>query len=110
MTKVVLKNNGTLDKYIGDAIMAIYNAPLDVTDHPEKACRTALEMMEELKVVDDRFKAKGMPSIDIGIGINTGHAVVGNMGADMRFDYTAIGDTVNLASRLEGRTNITALI
>ena len=103
MTKVVLKNNGTLDKYIGDAIMAIYNAPLDVTDHPEKACRTALEMMEELKVVDDRFKAKGMPSIDIGIGINTGHAVVGNMGADMRFDYTAIGDTVNLASRLEGQ-------
>ncbi|TAL27449.1 MAG: adenylate/guanylate cyclase domain-containing protein, partial [Nitrospirae bacterium] len=103
MTKVVLKNNGTLDKYIGDAIMAIYNAPLDVTDHPEKACRTALEMMAELKEVDARFKAKGMPSIDIGIGINTGHAVVGNMGADMRFDYTAIGDTVNLASRLEGQ-------
>jgi len=103
MTKVVLKNDGTLDKYIGDAIMAIYNAPLDVIDHPEKACRTAIEMIGELKKVNNNFKEKGLPPIDIGIGINTGYAVVGNMGADMRFDYTAIGDTVNLASRLEGQ-------
>lgn len=103
MTKVVLKNNGTLDKYIGDAIMAIYNAPLDVENHPEKACKTAIEMMAELSEVNNNFKEKGLPSIDIGIGINTGYAVVGNMGADMRFDYTAIGDTVNLASRLEGQ-------
>ncbi len=103
MTKVVLKNNGTLDKYIGDAIMAIYNAPLDIIDHPVKACQTAIEMLKELKEVNSRFKEKGLPFIDIGIGINTGYAVVGNMGADMRFDYTAIGDTVNLASRLEGQ-------
>lgn len=103
MTKVVLKNKGTLDKYIGDAIMAIYNAPLDVIDHPEKACQTAIEMMMELKDINNGFKEKGLPFIDIGIGINTGYAVVGNMGADMRFDYTAIGDTVNLASRLEGQ-------
>lgn len=103
MTRVVLKNKGTLDKYIGDAIMAIFNAPLDVADHPEKACKSAIEMMVELEKIDGAFKAKGMPAIDIGIGINTGYAVVGNMGADMRFDYTAIGDTVNLASRLEGQ-------
>ncbi|MBI4690425.1 MAG: adenylate/guanylate cyclase domain-containing protein [Nitrospirae bacterium] len=103
MTKVVLQNRGTLDKYIGDAIMAIYNAPLNVADHPEKACKTAVEMIRELEKVNAHFKDKGMPPIDIGIGINTGYAVVGNMGADMRFDYTAIGDTVNLASRLEGQ-------
>lgn len=103
MTEVVLKNNGTLDKYIGDAVMAIYNAPLNVTDHPEKACRTAIEMIDKLKEVNSSFKQKGLPPVDIGIGINTGYAVVGNMGADMRFDYTAIGDTVNLASRLEGQ-------
>lgn len=103
MTRVVLKNKGTLDKYIGDAIMAIYNAPLDVPGHPEKACQTAIEMIKELKEVNNSFKEKGLPSLDIGIGINTGFAVVGNMGADMRFDYTAIGDTVNLASRLEGQ-------
>jgi len=103
MTEVVLKNKGTLDKYIGDAVMAIYNAPLDVMDHPEKACRTAKEMIDKLKEINGSFKQKGLPPIDIGIGINTGYAVVGNMGADMRFDYTAIGDTVNLASRLEGQ-------
>ena len=103
MTEVVLKNKGTLDKYIGDAVMAIYNAPLDVMDHPEKACRTAKEMIDKLKEINISFKQKGLPPVDIGIGINTGYAVVGNMGADMRFDYTAIGDTVNLASRLEGQ-------
>jgi len=103
MTEVVLKNNGTLDKYIGDAVMAIYNAPLDVAGHPEKACRTAIEMIDGLKEINMSFKDKGLPPVDIGIGVNTGYAVVGNMGADMRFDYTAIGDTVNLASRLEGQ-------
>lgn len=103
MTRIVLKHRGTLDKYIGDAIMAIYNAPLELEGHPAKACETALEMMAELKNVNSKFKERGLPFIDIGIGINTGSAVIGNMGADMRFDYTAIGDTVNLASRLEGQ-------
>lgn len=103
MTRIVLKHRGTLDKYIGDAIMAIYNAPLELDDHPAKACETALEMIAELKNVNSKFKEKGLPFVDIGIGINTGSAVIGNMGADMRFDYTAIGDTVNLASRLEGQ-------
>jgi len=103
MTRIVLKNNGTLDKYIGDAVMAIYNAPLDVAGHPEKACKTAIEMIGELQNVNRSFNEKNLPPVDIGIGVNTGYAVVGNMGADMRFDYTAIGDTVNLASRLEGQ-------
>jgi len=101
MTKIVLSNRGTLDKYIGDAIMAIYNAPLDIEDHPYLACKTAVEMIESLQKVNEEFRKLGFPEIDIGIGIHTGEAVVGNMGTDTRFDYTAIGDTVNLASRLE---------
>lgn len=102
MTNIVLEEKGTLDKYIGDAVMAIYNAPLDVPGHPERACTTALRMIERLESLNKSFEARGMHSIEIGVGINTGDAVVGNMGADIRFDYTAIGDTVNLASRLEG--------
>lgn len=101
MTKIVLSHKGTLDKYIGDAIMAIYNAPLDIEDHPYLACKSALEMIKALKDVNREFKNIGFPEIDIGVGIHTGYAVVGNMGTDVRFDYTAIGDTVNLSSRLE---------
>jgi len=106
MTDIILKNNGTLDKYIGDAIMAIWNAPVDVEDHPKKALITAYEMLEELKSVNETFKKKYELQIDIGIGINTGYVVVGNMGSAKRFDYTAIGDTVNLASRLEGLNKV----
>jgi len=102
MTRIVLEEKGTLDKFIGDAVMAIFNAPLDLAGHPQAACRAALRMLETLKELNSGFSAKGMNIIDIGIGINTGFAVVGNMGADIRFDYTAIGDSVNLASRLEG--------
>jgi adenylate cyclase len=102
MTKIVLKHKGMLDKYIGDAIMAIYNAPVDLEDHPQKALLTGLEMLKELKRLNEEFKRKGLPEINIGIGINTGEAITGNMGTEVRFDYTAIGDTVNLASRLEG--------
>ena len=101
MTNIVLSNKGTLDKYIGDAIMAIYNAPLEIEDHAVLACKSAVEMIEALNEVNQEFKAMGFPEIDIGIGIHTGDAVVGNMGTDVRFDYTAIGDTVNLSSRLE---------
>lgn len=106
MTQIVLKHRGTLDKYIGDAIMAIYNAPLKIEDHPIMACKTALEMVEKLKELNANFKQKGLLEIDIGIGINTGDVIVGNMGTDVRFDYTAIGDTVNLASRIEGLNKI----
>jgi adenylate cyclase len=102
MTEIVLEEKGTLDKYIGDAIMAIYNAPLDVADHADHACCSALKMMVKLDDLNRSFIVRGIQTIDIGIGINTGDAVVGNMGAAMRFDYTAIGDNVNLASRLEG--------
>jgi adenylate cyclase len=102
MTEIVLEEKGTLDKYIGDAIMAIYNAPLDVADHADHACRSALKMIVKLDELNRSFIKRGIQTIDIGVGINTGAAVVGNMGAAIRFDYTAIGDNVNLASRLEG--------
>lgn len=102
MTRIVLEEQGTLDKFIGDAVMAIFNAPLDVPGHAAHACTAAVRMMEKLHELNKGFADRGMNTLDIGIGINTGPAVVGNMGADIRFDYTAIGDSVNLASRLEG--------
>ena len=106
MTRIVMDERGTLDKFIGDAIMAFFNAPLEVPDHAARACRSALRMLEELARLNAELEAGGMPAIGIGIGIHTGEAVVGNMGADIRFDYTAIGDSVNLASRLEGLTKL----
>lgn len=106
MTRIVLEERGTLDKYIGDAIMVICNAPIDLPDHPQKGCSIALRWIKELEKLNGDWKEKGYPSIGIGIGINTGDAVVGNMGADLRFDYTAIGDNVNLASRLEGMNKL----
>ncbi|HEY4743466.1 MAG TPA: adenylate/guanylate cyclase domain-containing protein, partial [Desulfuromonadaceae bacterium] len=102
MTRIVLEERGTLDKFIGDAVMALFNAPLDVPEHAAHACAAAVRMLERLKELNAGFTARGMHTLDIGVGINTGPAVVGNMGADIRFDYTAIGDSVNLASRLEG--------
>jgi len=102
MTRIVLEEKGTLDKFIGDAVMALFNAPLDVPDHAVRACTAAVRMLDELERLNADFIQRGMHPLDIGIGINTGLAVVGNMGADIRFDYTAIGDAVNLASRLEG--------
>ncbi|HIJ94287.1 MAG TPA: adenylate/guanylate cyclase domain-containing protein [Desulfuromonadales bacterium] len=104
MTRIVMDERGTLDKFIGDAIMAIFNAPLDLPDHPAHACRCALRMLVGLETLNEQLTASGSPRLAIGIGIHTGEAVVGNMGADIRFDYTAIGDSVNLASRLEGLT------
>ncbi|MBI5874708.1 MAG: adenylate/guanylate cyclase domain-containing protein [Deltaproteobacteria bacterium] len=106
MTRIVLEEKGTLDKYIGDAIMVLCNAPLDLPEHPQKGCSIALRWIKELEKLNGVWKEKGYPSIAIGVGINTGDAVVGNMGADIRFDYTAIGDNVNLASRLEGMNKI----
>jgi adenylate cyclase len=102
MTDLVFKYNGLLDKYMGDAIMAVFGAPLDQKDHALKACLTALEMMEELKKLRDKWEKQGMPALNIGIGINSGPMVVGNMGSERRFDYTVMGDNVNLGSRLEG--------
>ena len=102
MTDIVFKYDGLLDKYMGDAIMAVYGAPLDQPDHPVRACRTALDMIEELKKLQQKWSEEGRPVLHIGIGINSGDMVVGNMGSQMRFDYTVMGDSVNLGSRLEG--------
>lgn len=102
MTDVVFKYDGLLDKYMGDAIMAVFGAPLDLPDHPKRACMTAIGMMEELKKLQEKWQDEGRPVLDIGIGINTGDMVVGNMGSEMRFDYTVMGDSVNLGARLEG--------
>ena len=102
MTDIVFKYEGLLDKYIGDAIMAVFGAPVDQPDHAMRSCRTALEMMATLKGLQQKWAAEGRPFVDIGVGINSGDMVVGNMGSNMRFDYTVMGDNVNLSSRLEG--------
>lgn len=102
MTDIVFKYDGTLDKYMGDAVMAVYGAPLEQPDHPFRACRSALDMMAELKKLNEKWIREGKKPLDIGIGINTGAMMVGNMGSNQRFDYTVMGDAVNLGSRLEG--------
>jgi adenylate cyclase len=102
MTDIVFKYEGTLDKYIGDALMAFYGAPQEQPDHAQRACHTALEMFAALKALNRKWAQEGKKTIDIGIGINTGPMMVGNMGSKQRFDYTVIGDAVNLGSRLEG--------
>jgi adenylate cyclase len=101
MTEIVFKYGGVLDKYMGDAIMAFYGAPIEIKDHADKACLTALEMTKALSKLQIKWKEEGSPVLDIGVGINSGPMVVGNMGSDLRFDYTVVGDSVNLASRLE---------
>lgn len=102
MTNLVFQTGGTLDKYMGDAIMAFWGAPVDQPDHALRACETACKMLEQLDVLRARWRQGGEADIDIGIGLNSGNIHVGNMGSDNRFDYTVIGDDVNLASRLEG--------
>lgn len=110
LTNVIMAHHGTIDKYMGDCVMAFWNAPLDVADHPREACRSSLEMMQALKVVNQDLKEEAESEgrehreIAIGIGLNTGIACVGNMGSDQRFDYSVLGDNVNLASRLEGQS------
>lgn len=104
MTTIILDHHGTLDKFIGDAIMAFWNAPLPEPRHAERACTAAIAQVKALKQLQPRWAARGYPAIDIGCGLNTGDAVIGNMGSTDRFDYTAMGDTVNLASRLESLT------
>ncbi|MBI2235163.1 MAG: adenylate/guanylate cyclase domain-containing protein [Micavibrio aeruginosavorus] len=105
MSALVMENRGTIDKYMGDAMMAFWNAPLDDENHARHACLTALKMNVALTPINDRLKTEGLPIVlAAGIGINTGPASVGNMGSKQRFAYSALGDTVNLASRLEGQT------
>ena len=104
MSKIVLKNGGTIDKYMGDCIMAFWNAPLDCENHAEMAVKTAIECAEETDKIKAEFKERGLPDINIGSGVNTGTCIVGNMGSEMRLDYSVIGDAVNLAARLEAAT------
>ena len=104
MTAKILDNNGTLDKYIGDAQMAFWNAPIDDKDHAKHAVKTALEMLGDLEKFNREIADEGVPPFGMGLGINTGSVVVGNMGSSQRFDYTCLGDSVNLASRLEGQS------
>ena len=104
MTKIVLNNGGTVDKYMGDCIMAFWNAPLDCENHAEMAVRTAMECAVETENLKAAWKGKGLPEINIGSGVNTGTCIVGNMGSTTRFDYSVIGDAVNLAARLEAST------
>jgi adenylate cyclase len=102
MTRIIFHHRGTLDKYIGDAVMAIWGAPFDEPNHAERCCFGAVNMLTRLAELQSSWREQGKPILDIGIGINTGVASVGNMGSSLRYGYTAIGDAVNLASRLEG--------
>jgi adenylate cyclase len=104
MTRIVQENKGTIDKYIGDAIMAFWNAPVDLPNHAESAVDTALAMQAALPKLNEEFAARNWPEVKIGIGVNTGRMSVGNMGSEFRMSYTVMGDAVNLGSRLEGIT------
>ncbi len=104
MTKAILENKGTLDKYIGDAQMAFWNAPVDNPKHALDAVKTAFQMLKALEEFNNEITGEGVPPFGMGLGINTDTVVVGNMGSDQRFDYTCLGDGVNLASRLEGQS------
>ena len=100
----VQEHGGMVDKYIGDAMMAIFNAPLDLKNHSRVAVACALDILQNIKDLNKELEAEGLPSIAIGIGVNSGEAIIGNMGSENRFDYTAIGDAVNTAARLESAT------
>jgi adenylate cyclase len=102
MTEAVLAHRGMLDKYIGDSLMAVFGAPLPDPEHALNACRAALGMRAALALLHARWRAEGRPCLEMRIGINTGRVVIGNMGTERRFDYTVMGDEVNVAARLEG--------
>jgi adenylate cyclase len=102
MVDAVFRHEGTLDKFVGDAVMAVFGAPVPQADHAVRACRAALAMTAELKKLEQKWRREGKEPFRMGVGINTGEVIVGNLGSDQRFDYTVIGDPVNLAARLEG--------
>ena len=101
MTKIILSNGGMVDKFMGDCIMAVFNAPIDMEDHAEMAVKSAMEIEAKTKELKALYKERGLPDINVGTGVNTGTAIIGNMGSSNRFDYSVIGDAVNLAARLE---------
>ena len=104
LTDCVLRHGGTVDKFMGDCIMAFWGAPLDCEDHAERAMLTARDMLALLDELNRQLDEEGLPHLNIGVGINSGLCVVGNMGSERRFDYSALGDSCNVASRLEGQT------
>ncbi|MBU4566114.1 MAG: adenylate/guanylate cyclase domain-containing protein [Desulfarculus sp.] len=104
MTETVFEQEGVLDKFIGDAVMAFYGAPMEQPDHAKRACRTALAMVQASLDLDKTWEEMGLPPLRLGVGVNTGSMIVGNLGCVLRMDYTVVGDSVNLASRLEGLT------
>jgi adenylate cyclase len=110
LTNAILDRKGTIDKYMGDAIMAFWNAPLDDTSHQINACEAALDMLERIEALNKQREIEAQNGghvyipINVGVGLNTGTCVVGNMGSNLRFDYSVLGDSVNLASRLEGQS------
>ena len=112
LTNAIIDRKGTIDKYMGDAIMAFWNAPLDDPTHEINACEAALDMLDRVERLNREREAAAKANgtrfipINIGVGINTGRCVVGNMGSDLRFDYSVLGDSVNLASRLEGQMQV----
>jgi adenylate cyclase len=106
MTEVVFRNDGVLDKYIGVAVMAFWNAPIEQPDHSRRASAAALDMIERLRELQTDWRRRGIPLLELGIGINTGPMVVGNMGSRQRMAYTVLGDAVNIASRLEGLSKL----
>ncbi len=116
LSNIILEEQGTIDKFMGDAVMAFWNAPLDDSEHPSHACRAALRMMGEMQDLNARWReeadAKGRPfkPVKLGIGLNTGICCVGNLGSETRFDYSVIGDNVNVASRLEGQSKTYDLV
>jgi adenylate cyclase len=110
LTEVILNEQGTIDKYMGDCIMAFWNAPVDVVDHERRACSAALKMLDALAALNQTLQREAtasgtsMQELRIGMGINSGSALAGNLGSEQRFDYSVLGDSVNLASRLEGQS------
>jgi adenylate cyclase len=101
MTTILLNNGGMIDKFMGDCIMAVFNAPIDMPNHAEMAVKSAIEIEAKTLELKQRYKERGLPDINVGTGVNTGTAIVGNMGSTTRFDFSVIGDAVNLAARLE---------
>ena len=104
MVSVIFKHRGTLDKFVGDCVMAFWGAPLAQPNHAELAARAALDMIEGLEKLNQKWQSEGRPTLQIGVGINSGDMLFGNIGSEQRMDFTVIGDSVNLGARLESAT------